>query len=175
MTERSPYPWISTKVWDVWERIYSRDGSIARRSLQDAVVVSVSADDRRRSAILDVAGPSEQAPSKSISDLRQRLSHTRVPGRVVGVRWPACCDILCTLVFHHGAGEDFDELESRAGRLDEILLESHTEDEGRSVRELLNEWAKLLDQVRKRRHSGESIDIFHCANCGRLYGSYSEP
>lgn len=175
VTDRSPYPWISDKIWRAWERLYSRSGSEARRPIENALVTPVSPDDRRRAHVLPLESPATQESANSTSSLNDRLARTLIPGRVSGVRWPSCCDRLAVLVYHHGAGEEFDLLEARAGRLDDILLESHTEDEHRPLMQLLQEWAALLEQIRRRRHSGESVDMFQCSNCGRLYGAYSEP
>jgi hypothetical protein len=74
-----------------------------------------------------------------------------------------------------GAGYELREIEAETGNLDEALLESHVEDGGGDLPELLQDWTRNLAEIRSGRHSGDGVNVFWFRMCGRVYGAYSEP
>jgi hypothetical protein len=74
-----------------------------------------------------------------------------------------------------GAGYELRKIEREAGNLEGVLLESHVEDGGGDLPELLQDWTHDLAEIRSGRHSGDGVNLFWCRMCGRVYGAYSEP
>jgi hypothetical protein len=74
-----------------------------------------------------------------------------------------------------GAGYELREIEREAGNLEGVLLESHVEDGGGDLLELLQDWTHVLAEIRSGRNSGDGVNLFWCRMCGRVYGAYSEP
>lgn len=168
-----PFPWISEKVWRVWNPVQTDVGQ--RNPIREPLVVRVSEGDGQRAGRWRIE-PEGAAPSSSnLADHEALLETTRGQGYVGQVRWPVCCDRLATLIMSSGTGHDLREIEREAGNLNNALLESHVEDGGGDLPELLQDWSTNLAEIRSGRHAGDGVNLFWCRVCGRVYGAYSEP
>lgn len=169
---KSPYPWISDSVYAVWSR-RANSADVGRHIVHDALITSVTQDDLKRAPKLE-GDFGRLAPTGSLQDHERLLHGTTGPGRVAGAHWPVCCDRLATLVFIHGAGTDADTLIER-GSIGGCLLASVIDAIGLPREDAMADWGALAERIRRRKHSGEGVTLFHCRACHRLYGSYSEP
>jgi hypothetical protein len=159
-------------VWAAWNR-HATPADAGERIVHGGLVGPVSESDRARAHRL-ASDAGALPPVGTLAAQERRLSETLGAGSVQGAHWPLCCDRLTTLVFLHGAGIDGLVLIDRGGARG-CLLASVAQAAGQALDEALTGWDALVEQVRRRRHSGEGMALFHCRACGRVYGAYAEP
>ena len=82
----------------------------------------VTDDDRQRAPIATVPPGAPIPPQGTLEEHERLLESTRGGGYIGTVCWPICCGRLTTL---HWVTE-FDDLEAKAGRLNDCLLEACT-------------------------------------------------
>jgi len=85
-------------------------------------------------------------------------------------KWPMCCERLCTLLLVNPGHFTLTVLEDCVGSLNGIFWWDFADTPSPEVSATC--WIPELDAVREGARSSETVNVFHCRDCGRLYGGY---
>ncbi|MRG97817.1 hypothetical protein [Polyangium spumosum] len=201
----SPVPWIGDRLWAEWNVDNPRgERDAGHNPICMLQFVPVTEDDLRRAPIARPLSGSALPPKGTLDDHRHLIDSTPGRGRIDGPKWPVCCDRLGTLLRAEGYGSTVREIEAIGGTLERCLLDieihpprptaeerlairAHAKLQGRSFEKFV-EWGlsrpptppeTIIEGWKESLEQDGDLDtylaIFQCRECGRIYGSYSEP